>query len=74
MAPRGAPRVVLVGDRGMITAARIEQDLKPAGLDWISCLRAPAIQQLVAENRPLLGICIGLQVLFTGTGIERTVD
>jgi len=25
------------------------------------------IQRLVAENRPLLGICIGLQILFTGT-------
>src|ERR1700757_3247074 len=45
--------VVLVGDRGMITSARIEEDLKPAGLDWISCLRAPAIQQLAAENGPL---------------------
>jgi transposase len=49
----GLWRVVLVGDRGMITSARIEQDLKPAGLDWISCLRAPAIQQLAAENGPL---------------------
>jgi transposase len=46
-------RVVLVGDRGMLTSARIEADLKPAGLDWISCLRAPAIQQLAAENGPL---------------------
>jgi hypothetical protein len=49
----GLSRVVLVGDRGMITSARIEADLKPAGLDWISCLRAPAIQQLAAENGPL---------------------
>ena len=46
-------QVVLVGDRGMITAARIGQDLKPAGLDWITALRAPAIQALVAENGPL---------------------
>ena len=46
-------RVVLVGDRGMITAARIEQDLKPAGLDWITALRAPAIQALAAEGGPL---------------------
>ena len=29
----GLSRVVLVGDRGMITAARIEEDLAPAGLD-----------------------------------------
>jgi transposase len=49
----GLSRVVLVGDRGMITSARIEADLKPAGLDWISCLRAPAIQELAAENGPL---------------------
>ena len=46
-------RVVLVGDRGMITEARIEQTLRPAGLDWISALRAPAIQQLAAEGGPL---------------------
>jgi Transposase DDE domain len=38
--------VVLVGDRGMITAARIRDDLKPAGLDWITSLRAPQIQGL----------------------------
>jgi hypothetical protein len=39
--------VVLVGDRGMITQARIDEELKPAGLDWISALRAPAIRVLV---------------------------
>ena len=49
----GLSRVVLVGDRGMITSARIEADLKPAGLDWISCLRAPAIQELATEKGPL---------------------
>jgi hypothetical protein len=46
-------RVVLVGDRGMITSARLEQDLKPAGLDWITALRAPAIQVLAADGGPL---------------------
>src|SRR5512144_2633021 len=49
----GRKRVVLVGDRGMITSARIEADLKPAGLDWITALRAPAIQALVADDGPL---------------------
>jgi transposase len=49
----GISRLVLVGDRGMITSARIRDDLKPAGLDWITCLRAPAIQALAAENGPL---------------------
>lgn len=38
--------VVLVGDRGMITEARISDDVKPAGLDWITALRAPAIKAL----------------------------
>jgi hypothetical protein len=46
-------RVVLVGDRGMITAARIEGDLRPAGLDWITALRAPAIQALAVQGGPL---------------------
>jgi transposase len=40
-------RVVLVGDRGMITEARITEDLKSAGLDWITALRAPAIKELL---------------------------
>jgi len=41
-------RVILVGDRGMLTNARIRKDLKPAeGMDWISALRAPQIQVLV---------------------------
>jgi hypothetical protein len=46
-------RVVMVGDRGMITEARIKEDLKPAGLDWITALRAPSIQKLAAEDGPL---------------------
>jgi Transposase DDE domain len=39
--------VVLVGDRGMITQARIEEELRPGGLDWITALRAPQIRGLV---------------------------
>ncbi len=44
--------VVLVGAKspgswGLITQARIDEDLKPAGLDWISALRAPAIKALL---------------------------
>ena len=46
-------RVVVVGDRGMITDARIEQGLRPAGLDWITALRAPAIKDLAAAGGPL---------------------
>ena len=43
----GLGHVVLVGDRGMITEARIAEDIKPAGLDWITALRAPAIRGLL---------------------------
>ncbi len=45
-------RVVMVGDRGLLTSARIEETLRPAGLDWITALRAPAIKAL-AEGGPL---------------------
>jgi hypothetical protein len=37
----------------MITAARIKDDLAPAGLDWLTALRAPAIQALAADDGPL---------------------
>ncbi len=39
--------VVMVGDRGMITQARITNDVKSAGFDWITALRAPAIKALM---------------------------
>src|SRR5271165_4283926 len=39
-------RVVLIGDRGMITEARIEETVKPAGLNFITALRAPTIRGL----------------------------
>ena len=45
--------VALVGDRGMITSKRITDELQPAGLDWISCLRAPQIAALAADTGPL---------------------
>jgi hypothetical protein len=43
----GLSRVCLVGDRGMLTNARINDELRPAQLDWISALRAPQIKALV---------------------------
>jgi len=43
----GLTHVVLVGDRGMITEARITADVKSAGLDWITALRGPAIKELL---------------------------
>ena len=50
-------RVVLVGDRGMLTSARIRDELQPAdGLDWITALRAPQIQQLLAAGNLQLSL------------------
>jgi hypothetical protein len=43
----GLARVVVVGDRCMITQARIREDLEPAGLDWITALRAARIRALI---------------------------
>jgi hypothetical protein len=43
----GLGRVVLVGDRGMLTAARLREDVAPEGLDWITALRAPQVKKLV---------------------------
>ena len=43
--------VVLVGDRGMITSARIRQDLPAShGIQWISALRANQIQKLAKDG------------------------
>jgi len=48
----GIKQLILVGDRGMITRARIEENLKPVpGMAWITALRAPAIRKLVAGGR-----------------------
>jgi hypothetical protein len=46
----GLEHVVLVGDRGMITQARITEEIKSAGLDWITALRAPAIKGLLQSG------------------------
>jgi hypothetical protein len=46
----GLERIVMVGDRGMLTSARIAEDLASEGLDWISALRAPQIRKLVQEG------------------------
>ncbi len=47
----GLARVVLVGDRGMLTAARIRQDLQGVdGLRWITTLRAPTLRKLLAAG------------------------
>ncbi len=46
----GITRVVLVGDRGMLTAARLREDVRPEGLDWITALRAPQVKKLVRDG------------------------
>ena len=47
----GLERVIWVGDRGLITAARIREELAPVnGLDWITALRAPQIRELVTAG------------------------
>jgi transposase len=44
-------RVVLVGDRGLLTEKRLEDELRPLeGWDWVTALRAPQIQKLVAAG------------------------
>jgi hypothetical protein len=56
----GLAKMVMVGDRGMITSARIQalnqqQDgtPQPDPYGWITALRAPAIKKLMADDGPL---------------------
>src|SRR4029450_9787013 len=47
----GLKRLVLVGDRGMITSARIREDFcAESGISWITALRASSIQKLAAAG------------------------
>ena len=44
-------RIILVGDRGMLTQKRIEEDLREHdGLQWVTALRTPQIQVLLAQG------------------------
>jgi hypothetical protein len=49
----GLQRLVLVGDRGMITSARIAALKQTGELGWITALRAPAIKKLAQDGGPL---------------------
>ena len=49
-------QIIVVGDRGLITNARISEDLEPAGLDWISALRAPQIRALAEQGHLQLSL------------------
>jgi transposase len=46
----GLSRVVLVGDRGMLTQTQIDVLKKHPGLGWISALRSPSIRRLLADG------------------------
>ncbi len=52
----GLRDIVLVGDRGMLTSARIERLKELGGIGWVSCLRAPAIRALVEAGDLQLGL------------------
>jgi len=45
--------MVMVGDRGMITSARVDALRELGGFGWVTALRAPAIAALAADNGPL---------------------
>lgn len=48
----GLRRLVLVGDRGMITSARVREDLQPAaGIDWITALKSSQVQKLAGDGQ-----------------------
>ena len=48
----GLKKIILVADRGTLTEARIEAELRfDEDLDWITALRAPAIEELIEQKR-----------------------
>ena len=49
----GITEAVMVGDRGMITSARIKSLKEIPGMSWLTCLRAPAIKKLAEDSGPL---------------------
>jgi hypothetical protein len=53
--PKSPPDFSGCPDRGLITEARVTEDIKSAGLDWITALRAPAIKDLLTSG--LIQLC-----------------
>jgi hypothetical protein len=49
----GIGRLIMVGDRGMITGTRIDDLRKLPGMDWVTALKAPAIKKLAEDGGPL---------------------
>ncbi len=54
----GVNNVTVAADRGLLTHARLEEEVKPAGYDWITALRKPAIRKLAQQD--------GFQLSFAG--------
>ncbi len=48
----GMDHVAWAGDRGMLTTARIREDLQPASLDWVSALKTADLRTLLKQPRP----------------------
>jgi hypothetical protein len=71
----GLERVILVGDRGMITSARLRENLKPAsGIEWITALRAPAIKKLASDGVLQLSLFDTRDLAeVAGTAVDDTV-
>ncbi len=49
-------RAILVGDRGMLTGARIEELRQAGGIEWISALRSPQIRALLDSGAIQMGL------------------
>jgi transposase len=48
----GLKRMVIVGDRGMLTSARIREELEPVeSIDWITALKTPQIRKIMADDK-----------------------
>ncbi|MBD0363695.1 MAG: IS1634 family transposase [Coleofasciculus sp. C3-bin4] len=58
----GIQRVVLVGDRGVLTSAQIQNSLKTVeGIDWITALRAPQIRELMEQKYLQLSLVVPVE-------------
>jgi hypothetical protein len=73
----GIEKIILVGDRGMITTTRIKELRECDGLDWITALKAPAIAALARDDGPLqpslFGTCNFAQITHPDYPGERLI-
>ena len=52
----GLERLLVVGDRGLVTGTRIDKELRPMRFDWLTALKAPAVQKLARQGRVPLSL------------------